>query len=73
MGEVRGAEVRVNAELDAVVEKYGEVKVLERLTAMFDHLFQEGVIRRPAEQEKIRRLLKTIDGRISWRVTGPNN
>jgi hypothetical protein len=65
MGEVQGAEYSVNAELDAVVEKYGEVKVLERLTAMFDLLFQEGVIRRPAEQEKIRHLLKTIDGRIS--------
>ncbi len=73
MGEVQGAEYRENAELDAVVEKYGEVKVLERLTAMFDFLFQEGVIRHPAEQEKIRHLLETIDGRISSHVTGPNN
>jgi len=73
MGEVQRTEYRANAELDAVVEKYGEVKVLERLTATFDFLFQEGVIRRPAEQEKIRRLLKTIDGRISWHVTDPNN
>jgi hypothetical protein len=40
---------------------------------MFDFLFQEGVIRRAAEQEKIRQLLETIDGRISSHVTGPNN
>lgn len=51
-------------EIDAFIEKYGEIRILEHLAGSFDGLFQDGVIGRPADREKIGSLLRTIEHRI---------
>ncbi len=56
---------QANRQIETVIETYGEIEVLERLAATFDYLFQEGVVRPAAEQERIKRCLGFIEERIS--------
>jgi hypothetical protein len=52
-------------DIDALIERCGEVRVLERLVAHFDHLYQEGVVRPERERERIVGQLIYLGERIS--------
>lgn len=54
-------------EIDAFLQKYGDVRILEHLAARFDYLFQDGVVRGAAEQDQIAHLLQAMALRISRR------
>ncbi|WP_194483306.1 hypothetical protein [Bradyrhizobium sp. CCBAU 21365] len=45
-----------------------EIEELEKVAAAFDFLYQDGVIRPPEEQAKIRSLLTFIEQRISFEI-----
>jgi hypothetical protein len=53
-------------EITSLIERVGEIEVLEHLVAHFDYLAQDGLIRPPAEKARIETLLAQLRERIDW-------
>ena len=53
-------------EVTSLIERIGEVRLLEELAGYFDYIAQDGLIRPPAEREHIQALLDQLHDCIDW-------